>query len=714
MFHAFKIGALENCFTSILSILSILSSKATPHFLKSGGCTINKTTDPRSKYNGYLLYGKRKALGSFLTGQGVIKTEMELGMISKEELKPYITDYLDEKGINYGRNLKFTCLSPEHTDKHPSMGFNEKDNKVKCFSCDVSLDVFDLVAIDELGANIDYKTYPKPKVTPYDFKTAIAIVASRYAGESLSSSDREQVKAAREEQRKDKLMAEQIEEIRADFKGEIAKTDYLRNRGISDETFERFGFYRADKNALVFDYGNGRVSIRYIEPKDGNRYNKYGKASLFNAQGLNKPEVFITEGEIDALSFLEIGKNAVGLGSVSNKQLLVNAIKDNASTVFYLCLDADESGFEATQTLLASLKDKNVTVFDVREHIYSDQVKDPNEQLTANRDAFIRASESVKDFILSKDNVANDLERFTNKIINSKDYQTTRTGFDRLDDVLGGGFRAGLYVLGAISSLGKTTLLMQVADQIAQSGTDVLVFSLEMSRDELYSKSISRITAQTVLDNAKKYSIRDAKTTLGIIEGTRYEKYSDKEKQLINSAIDQYSEIGKHLYIYEGVGNIGVEQIANKAKMHARITGKPPVIIIDYLQILAPYSEKSTDKQNTDKAVLELKRLSRDLEATVFAISSFNRDNYSKQVNMASFKESGAIEYSSDVLLGLQFTAMDDENSDPTGNNFVETEKAREIRNVTLKVLKNRNGKVGTDAKVDFHYNPMFNMYSEK
>lgn len=635
-------------------------------------------------------------------------------MISKEELKPYITDYLDEKGINYDHNLKFTCLSPVHTDEHPSMGFNEKDNKVKCFACNVYLDVFDLVAIDELGATVDEKAYPNPKVTPYDFKAAMAIVASRYAGESLSSSDKEQVKAAREEQSKDKLMAEQIEKLRTDFKGEIAKTDYLRNRGISDETFEKFGFYRADKNALVFDYGNGRTSIRYIEPKDGNRYNKNGKASLFNAQGLNQPEVFITEGEIDALSFLEIGKNAVGLGSVNDKQLLVNAIKDNASTVFYLCLDADESGFEATQRLLASLKDKNVTVFDVREHIYSDQVKDPNEQLTTNRDAFIRASESVKDFILSKDNVANDLERFTNKIINSKDYQTTSTGFDRLDDVLGGGFRAGLYVLGAISSLGKTTLLMQVADQIAQSGTDVLVFSLEMSKDELYSKSISRITAQTVLDNAKKYSIRDAKTTLGIIEGTRYEKYSDKEKQLINSAIDQYSEIGKHLYIYEGVGNIGVEQIANTAKMHARITGKPPVIIIDYLQILAPYSEKSTDKQNTDKAVLELKRLSRDLEATVFAISSFNRDNYSKQVNMASFKESGAIEYSSDVLLGLQFTAMDDEHSDPTGTNFVETEKAREIRNVTLKVLKNRNGKVGTDAKVDFNYNPMFNMYSEK
>ena len=46
--------------------------------------------------------------------------------------------------------------------------------------------------------------------------------------------------------------------------------------------------------------------------------------------------------------------------------------------------------------------------------------------------------------------------------------------------------------------------------------------------------------------------------------------------------------------------------------LHKKITGESPVVIIDYLQILAPYSERATDKQNTDKAVMELKRISRD------------------------------------------------------------------------------------------------------
>ena len=49
---------------------------------------------------------------------------------------------------------------------------------------------------------------------------------------------------------------------------------------------------------------------------------------------------------------------------------------------------------------------------------------------------------------------------------------------------------------------------------------------------------------------------------------------------------------------------------------------------------------------NTDDAVSDLKRISRDYSVPVFAISSLNRDNYSAPINMAAFKESGAIEYS--------------------------------------------------------------------
>ena len=51
--------------------------------------------------------------------------------------------------------------------------------------------------------------------------------------------------------------------------------------------------------------------------------------------------------------------------------------------------------------------------------------------------------------------------------------------------------------------------------------------------------------------------------------------------------------------------------------------GTNPVVIIDYLQILAPTDIRATDKQNTDKAVLELKRISRDYSVPIIGISSF-------------------------------------------------------------------------------------------
>jgi replicative DNA helicase len=123
------------------------------------------------------------------------------------------------------------------------------------------------------------------------------------------------------------------------------------------------------------------------------------------------------------------------------------------------------------------------------------------------------------------------------------------------------------------------------------------------------------------------------------------------------------------------------------------------------LQILAPYDNKSTDKQNTDKAVLELKRISRDSETPVIAISSLNRQSYKDEISMEAFKESGAIEYSSDVLIGLQLKGVGD-------NNFnVDIAKGKTPREVELKVLKNRNGKTGDS--IDYNYHSRINLFKE-
>jgi len=226
-----------------------------------------------------------------------------------------------------------------------------------------------------------------------------------------------------------------------------------------------------------------------------------------------------------------------------------------------------------------------------------------------------------------------------------KTQMMVHTGFKEFDKVLDGGLYEGLYIIGAVSSLGKTTFALQMGDQMAQQGYDVLVFSLEMSRHELLAKSVSRLTFLNCGGNVQK-----AKTVRGITSKEKYAEYSQAEKELIRQSAERYAEYGKNIYIFEGMGDIGVNEVKSTLQEHISATGKTPVIIIDYLQILSS-DIRGTDKQNTDRSVLELKRLSRDYKMPVIAISSFNRENYKTEVSMLAFKESGAIEYSSDVLL---------------------------------------------------------------
>lgn len=301
------------------------------------------------------------------------------------------------------------------------------------------------------------------------------------------------------------------------------------------------------------------------------------------------------------------------------------------------------------------------------------------------------------------------------------------TGFKELDSILDGGLFPGLYVVGAISSLGKTTFSLQIADNIAMSGKAVLFFSLEMSREELIAKSISRRMMQKAMkDNAGVKNVLEkvegsAKTTRDIMKGAK--SWSKDSRDLLQEAAFWYTGEegpGNNLAISEGAGNIGYKEIRAAVQAYKVENGVYPVVVIDYLQIMAPADPRATDKQNTDKTVLELKRMSRDFNIPVLAISSFNRENYSQAVNMAAFKESGAVEYSADVLIGLQYEYMRKRPG--------ETDKARTTRIaesqehvqqeaaqglpilVDAVILKNRNGARG---HASLKFMPRFNCYED-
>ena len=522
----------------------------------------------------------------------------------------------------------------------------------------------------------------------------------------------------------------------------IGETKY--HRGLTADTISRFklGYVAEWRHPKA---PNAPASPRLIIPTSKHSYlardtrtdltddqrkyckSKVGKVKIFNSRALReaKKPIFIVEGEIDALSIIDVGGEAIALGSTANKRALLTMLESQKpAQPLIIAMDNDEAGNKANKELTEGLERLKIPFYRLD---ISGKYKDANEALNADREAFrvaVEQAENIEAEMLNAEReqlrqeaAVYSLPNFLKKIEQSKRAAFIPTGFSPLDDILDGGLYAGLYVVGAISSLGKTTFCLQIADQIAQSGQDVLIFSLEMARDELIAKSVSRLTL--LEDMRQNTSTAHAKTTRGIMTGTRYAGYSQTEKNLIQTAIALYGTYAKNIYITEGMGNVGVEDIRDKVQKHIKITGKAPVVLIDYLQIIAPADMRATDKQNTDKAVLELKRLSRDYAIPVIGISSFNRDNYTAPVNLASFKESGAIEYSSDVLIGLQYAGMDYQEG--------EADKAREKRlrelmkkvvadaksgksqRIQVKILKNRNGSKG-DTLLDFY--PMFNYFT--
>lgn len=585
--------------------------------------------------------------------------------------------------------------------------------KAHCFSCGADYDTLDIIALD-YGLTDAKSVFAKAyeifhlQVEPFPLKSA-------YTHDSIH------IQAYTHEPPSEPVEDAYFSACHA----RIGQTEYPNIRGLSPEITRRFqlGFDPAFAKgtggspwkALIIPTGPTSYVARNTDPQAGpkNRYRKQGPSLIYNRSVLTSARrpIFVVEGEIDALSVMEAGGEAVALGSTANVNSFLRLLEaQKPAQPLLIALDNAPDGEKASKGLEEGLRALSIPFYVVSPY---GAEKDANAALLADREAFASAvhrAEHVEDEALEAEreaylqlSAAHHLKGFVNGIAQSVDTPALPTGFPKLDGLLDGGLYEGLYIFGAISSLGKTTFVTQIADQMAQSNTDVLVFSLEMARSEIMAKSISRHTLLAVLQ--ARGDTRNAKTARGITAGKRYAQYTKTERELIHSAVHAYRQYAEHLYLCEGVGDIGVAQVRETVRKHLQFTGKRPVVIIDYLQILAPHNERATDKQNTDKAVMELKRLSRDYKIPVIGISSFNRVNYREAVTMEAFKESGAIEYSSDVLIGLQLKGAGAKDFNAN------EEKRKNPREIEIVILKNRNGATGD--KIPYEYYPMFNYFRE-
>lgn len=620
----------------------------------------------------------------------------------KEYLKEQLVDFLEERNINIRKN--FICLNPEHLESTPSMSYDARRDKVHCFGCGADYDIFNLIGI-EYGLD-DFQSQFNKACELYDVEV-----------EQNHTIKPKSVITSQNKRESEDVKMSTIDYYKA-CEAAVHQTNYFKSRGLSDETIRTFSLgYDAQNQRVVIPVNREFYLSRSVADK--RFYNPSNvKSIIFNLKALqakNKP-VFVVESTFCALSVIQCGGDCIGLNGLNNVNQLIEVIQQHQLTDLKLivALDNDDAGRKASYDLMVKLKEMNIQAI-----IYnlSDEFKDPNELLVADASRLkANVADAEQEFEKYLDELKKQQEEEVQRI--KAEYQATSalghlqgfiddiatidtnyipTGFSELDRTLGGGLFEGLYFIGALSSLGKTTFTLQVADQVAQQGHDVLIISLEMARSELMAKSISRLTFTG--------DCRYAKTTRGITTAAYYKHYSDEERACINQAINEYATYAEHIFITESVGNTTVDEVRRLIDNHVKITGNKPLVVIDYVQILRPLDPRMSDKQAVDYNVMELKRISRDFKIPIIGISSLNRQSYKEKISMTSFKESGAIEYSSDILIGLQLKGVGGENFD------VDEAKAKDEREIELVILKNRNGKTG--VKIDYIFNPKFNSFEE-
>ena len=514
----------------------------------------------------------------------------------KEELKNNyskdLADYLLKKDRREGKRQGWICpcCGSGSGQNGTGLDFIEDTKIFLCHSEDKGRDIITLWAVvNGLDIRNDFITILKQMCdvvhlsyddVKNDNYNTILKTQSKPVTVDNTQPKKDEVKEAEDEAQKEKNR-ERIIKAQANFSENCEAMQYLQCRGFKYSTCKKYGlgFDTYFKSVIIPTSESSYIS-RYIHSKD--RINSKGKQHIFNEELLFqiiakndlKQYLFICEGWADSLSFLDNECQSIALNSTNNSKKFLEIITKNKNTfdkdfkdnfVFLLAFDNDNAGKQATAKIMEELKKLDLKCFDVSSYLLAyggNNYKDVNEAYVDNKEEFIKRVTRI-----DKANSVAGIENvifiggssidFAMKV--KKSYKVTKesikTGFKNIDSALYQGFRPGLYTLGAVSSLGKTSFMLHIASNIAERGQDVIIFSLEMAGEELVSKIISRITYETNED----YALNTAE-----ILYNNFSKLQREEGEYIrNKAFERFEGFAEHIFIREGVGDITIEQIRN-------------------------------------------------------------------------------------------------------------------------------------------------------
>jgi replicative DNA helicase len=242
------------------------------------------------------------------------------------------------------------------------------------------------------------------------------------------------------------------------------------------------------------------------------------------------------------------------------------------------------------------------------------------------------------------------------------------TGFNDLDQLLAGLHKANLIVIAARPSMGKSTLAINIAANVAMLDKPVAVFTLEMSREEVVQRLLSSLA-----------SVDSSKIRTGQLDADRWQRLSAASAKLYDMP-----------FYVDDSHDLTVTSIRAKCRRLKHSSQGLELVVVDYLQLMqGPRSAENRQQEIADIS-RSMKSLARELEVPVIAVSQLNRQleqRENKRPRLGDLRESGAIEQDADIVMFIyRADFYDPGNAEYAGIAEVEVAKHRSGARDTIKL----------------------------
>jgi len=272
-------------------------------------------------------------------------------------------------------------------------------------------------------------------------------------------------------------------------------------------------------------------------------------------------------------------------------------------------------------------------------------------------------------FVPIKDILSETFERLDELSKNTGTLRGIATGFRDLDNKLSGLQKSDLIILAARPSMGKTSLALDIARNIAvHENKPVGLFSLEMGKDQLTDRMIASVA------NIDSWHLRTG-------------RLQNDDFSRIQHAMGILSEAP--LYI-DDAGAVNILQMRAMARRLQSSKGLA-LLIIDYLQLMQPMNKYASPVQQVSENSRALKLLAKELNIPVLVLSQLSRavEQRVPQIpKLSDLRESGSIEQDADVVM---FIYREDKYNEASLNKNV----------AKVLIEKHRNGPTG---EVDLYF----------